>query len=370
MATANGMNGISHPPVATTLDELLKDDKFGFEESPVSNRNYNEGQLYQLCLASFIRGDSKDCLEKMYEFGFLESQILAENDQVYALFQGACDAIKNFNSLGTNLQKVIRATFTGDTNHLENHIAGKPRSFEIAILNRYYRCCAKVLQMDSAVNGPQISYLETKVRNDIDKHSSVPLFQDPESIVELEQLAETYIFHILVGLMHKQVSSYLYKRLCESASGLSDNLNNIIGNGKTVEQRILERLESKERKSKKSRSITSSSRPHGDTTTTEKKLPSPESPKQVQQFQEHDQQQGQGQGQEQQLQAAPKWLHICYRYINRFKFSRQTLVIALLLLLLSARKIRGISRIPNYIAQTTRAAAPHLRNLLRLLSSI
>lgn len=336
MATVNGMNGISHPPTATTLDDLLKDDKFGVEESPVSNRNYDDRHLYQLCLSSFIRGDSKDCLEKMHEFGFLVPQILAENDQMYALFQGACDAIINFNNLGSSLQKVVRTMFTGDTNHLQNHIKDKPRSFEIAILNRYYRCCAKVLQMDSPENGPKIGYLEAKVRNDINKHSSVPLFQDPESVVELEQLAETYIFHIQVGLMHKPVSSYLYQRLCESASGLSSNLDKIFGNGKTVEQRILERLESKQRKSKKSRSITTS-QPHGDITTTEKPLPVPESPKQSKQVQQQKQQQRQGQGQEDQLQATPRWFHICHRYISRFEFSRQTLVIALLLLLLSAK---------------------------------
>lgn len=362
MATANEMNGIPHPPETTTLNDLLKDDKFGVEESTMSNEEYNQGQLYQQCLSSFIRGDPKDCLEKMYEFGFLVPQVLIESNQAYALFQGACDAIKNFNNLGTSLQKVVRTTFTGDTNRLKNHFNGKPRSVEIAILNRYYRCCAKVLQMDSIPNGSKISYLETELRNDIDRHSNEPLFQDSESIIELQQLAETYIFHIQIGLMHKPISPYLYHGLCESVSGLSENLNKSIGNDKTIEQRILQRLESKQRKSKKPTNITNSSPPHPDTATIEKHSLPPKSPEQD--HQEHQQ------GQRQQLQATPKWLNICYRYISKFEVSRQTLLIALLLFFLSARKIKGISRIPHYIVQSARSTMPYLRNLLRVLSSI
>ncbi|GCE97581.1 hypothetical protein ZYGM_003921 [Zygosaccharomyces mellis] len=370
MTTVNKTNNKSHLPIVTTLDNLLKDDKFGVGEPSIVNKGYGKGQIYQQCLSSFIRSDPKNCLEKMYEFNLLVPQILAKDDQVYALFQSACDAIISFNNLGTSLQKVVRTIFTGDTNHLQSHIDGKPSSFEIALLNRYYRCCAKVLQMDSPANEPKISYLETRVRNDIDKHSSGPLFQDPESITEMQQLTETYIFYIQVGLMHKPVSSYLYQKLCESASGLSENLNKNIGNGKTIEQRILEQLDSKQRKSKKSRSILSSSQQRGNMAAVEEHLSTSEPPKQNLQNEPQEQRQHQEQEQEQQLQRTPKWFHICYKYINRFELSHRTLVIILLLLLLSVRKIRGISRVPNYIIQGTRAAMPHLQNLLRLLSSI
>lgn len=370
MATVNGVDGAAHDPGRATLDKLLKDDKFGLEDVQVEDTKNHEERSYQACLGAFIRGEAKECLEKMYELDLLKLETLNRNEQVYALFQGACDAIKNFDTLGTTLHGVTREVFTGTTTQLRNHLLGKTRPFEIAILNRYYRCCAKVLQLDSPVSQVKIDFLEAKMRDEIDRHSCEPWVEDTDSAVELQQLVETYIFHVQIALLHRPASAALYQELSEAAPGLSKSLSLISTNGKTVEQHVLDRLETKQRKSKKPNRRVISAPTHS-TTTPENALLSPESgdnatttsnnPIVNPTARQH---------QNRQLQSTPVWMRICQRFINKFKSSRQTMLIALVLLLLSARKIKGLSRLPEYVRMATRNALPYIQNVLKLLSSI
>ncbi|AQZ13428.1 PEX15 (YOL044W) [Zygosaccharomyces parabailii] len=368
MTTVNGTSRLGDGPDKTTLNQLLNDNKFGLDNVEVAD---NKKQEYQNCLAAFIRGDSKECLEKMHEFNFLKPEILIANEQIYALFQGACDTIKSFSTLGSSLQAIVKMTFSGDITQLRSHISGKSSALQIAISNRYYRCCAKVLQMDSPGNEVETEYLESKIKNNISYHSSQSLAEDPDAILELQQLVETYIFYVKVALMHKEASRSLYEELIETIPNLSHNFSQITSNGKSIENCVLGHLELKQRKSKlparKPNLI------HGLATGAKEKRAPPIEPSEIKNSTSAITtiiKPASTEGQRGQLHVSTGWLHVCYRFINKYKFSRQNIVIALLLLLLSARKIKGFSKLSEYVTKTIKAAFPHIQNALKLLTSV
>ncbi|AQZ12124.1 PEX15 (YOL044W) [Zygosaccharomyces parabailii] len=367
MNTENGPSRLGDGPDKTTLNALLNDNNFGLDNEEVAD---DKSQEYQTCLAAFIRGDSKECLEKMHEFNFLKPEILIANEQIYALFQGACDTVKSFNTLGSSLQAIVKITFRGDITQLRSHISGKSRALQIAISNRYYRCCAKVLQMDSPENEVKTEYLESKIKSNISYHSSQSLTEDPDAILELQQLVETYIFYVKVALMHKEASKSLYEELIETIPNLSHNFSQITSNGKSVENCVLDHLEMKQRKSKQP--TRKSNLVRGLSTGAQEKRAPSISPAEITNSTSAvttiiepastEDQRG--------LYVSTGWLRICYRFIDKYKFSRQNIVIALVLLLLSARKIKGFSKLPDYITKTIKAAFPHIQNALKLLTSV
>lgn len=337
----------------TTLEELLNDDSFGITSSSAANSDNDESREYNECLTTFVRGEVQECLQKMYEYGYLTQESLEHNNDLFNLFQGACDDMKSFTNLDPGIKEVIRNNFTGDIRQLNDHMSNISLAPRIFMSNKYYKCCVKVIKMDVPENETKAQYLETRVKNSINRLSYEVEGKDDDEVSELQQLVETYIFCIQISLLRKSKSPNLYKRLCESSPQLTHHFQKASGNG-TVEKHILDRLEAKHPRVKKPQRRHSNSSAaiaiSSPTAPTEKTLP--------RMVQKHA------------LQAIPQWKLMWQRYFSKIHFTRQTLLVLLLLLLISIKNVKKINKIPRQILMASKSIIPHLTSVLKLLSSI
>lgn len=338
---------------STTLEELLNDDSFGITSSSTANSDNDENREYNECLTTFVRGDVEGCLQKMHEYGYLTQESLEHNNDLFNLFQGACDDIKSFTTLDPRIKEIIRGHFTGDKTQLNDHMSNLPLPAKISMLNKYYKCCAKAIMMDVPENETKAQYLETQVRNSINRLSHQIESTNEDEVSELQQLVETYIFCIQITLLRKSKSPNLYKRLCESSPQLTDHFHKVSGSG-TAEKYMLDRLETKQPRGKKPQrhhSNSSAAIPISSPPAPTEKIP----PRMIQKHA---------------LQAIPQWQLIWQRYFSKIHFTRQTLLVLLLLLLISMKNIKKINKIPRLIFTASKSIIPHLTNVLKLLSSI
>ncbi|QLQ81666.1 hypothetical protein HG537_0F04270 [Torulaspora globosa] len=324
-----------------TLEDLLNDESLGYSSNlnPLENE---EQRHFQDCLAVFIRGDCEESIQKMYEYGFLTQASLQTSYKYFNLFLEACYSIRSFQNLGFRLQEVVQQTFTGDCQIVKYHLKEAPKSSQASMWNKYYNCCVKAALINQSRGQEDFINLENDARKVISK-----LVQEPTYSIELQKLVDTYIFGIQIEVLQKTRSTALYKQLCYHVPNLGSRLSSLrsVHKGKTVEEDILSRLESKPVKIKKqprqhSKSVTIAKPPLKKTNETKT------------------------------VQVIPKWRSLWPKFFSKIHLSRQNLLLVLLIFLASLQSIKKLSKIPRFFANFLRKLAPQLKNLLRLLSTI
>ncbi|QLL34054.1 hypothetical protein HG536_0F03790 [Torulaspora globosa] len=335
----------------TTLEDLLNDESLGCP----SNFNIvgNEEQRhFQDCLAVFIRGDCEDTIQKMYEYGFLTQTSLHTTYKYFNLFLEACYSVSSFRSLGFRLQEVVHQTFTGDPQTVQYHLKGAPKNSQASMWSKYYSCCVRAALMNQ-LRGQQASInLENGARRVIS--SLAKETSGPDEAAELEKLVDTYIFGIQIEVLQKTPSTALYKQLCYHVPNLGSRLSSLrsIHKGKTVEEDILSRLETKPVKIKKQ------PRQHSKPVTDNKAV-GPTSKPPLKKTRETNT-----------VQVIPKWRSLWPKFFSKVYLSRSNLLLILFLFLASFQSIKKLAKIPRFFTSFLRNLAPHLKNLLRLLSTI
>lgn len=332
----------------TTLEDLLNDESLGCSSNFNSLGN-EEQRHFQECLAVFIKGDCEESIQKMYEYGFLTQASLQTNYKHFNLFLEACYSTGSFRSLGFRLQEVALQTFTGNSQIVQYHLKEAPKSAQASIWNKYYSCCVKTALINQPRGQEEFINLENDARRAISR--LVKEASSPDEATELEKLVDTYIFGIQIEVLQKTRSTALYKQLCYHVPNLGSRLSSLrsVHKGKTVEEDILSRLESKPAKKKQPRQRSKS--------ITDKKAVGPKPPLKKA-------------NETKAVQVIPKWRSLWPKFFSKIRLSRQNLLLVLFVLLASLQSIKKLAKIPRFFASFLRNLIPHLKNLLRLLSSI
>lgn len=333
----------------TTLKELLEDD------SLTSSCVVNEADArYHDCLTTFIAGDPEGCIQKMYEYELLLNYSLMSDWKLFSLFQEACYAVGSFSRLGFRLKDVIRRTFTGDPRVLNTGLANDSLSSEICLLNKYYRCSAFALLMDESSSKDKAISLEDHVRRTIGK--VCPRISGQREATEFELLIETFIFLVQTRVLKKSPSASLYKKLCERVPELSAKLQqwSSTHGEETIENHILSQLQLKHSKTKKHRQRSQSS------STVNTGKPNPPAIKPTAQVSPK----------QNKLQNLSKWQSLLRNYISKVSFKRQNLLFLLILLLISLKSARKLSKLSIFFTRISSTVLVQLKALLKLLSSM
>lgn len=195
----------------SSLRDLLNDDLFNNHGKSAKSENDERNEVFQECLNLFIKGEIKDCLERMYEAGFIHLGIFKSNPMILDLFVSACDLVSNFNELGLTLKGEVLNTFTLD----------HPRCIEIQeiilkdlnkllIINKLFRCCIKAIQSGGTEYMERertILDVESEIRNFILAYTTK--MRTTVDVFGLQELIEIFIFQVQVKLEHKKLSQFV-----------------------------------------------------------------------------------------------------------------------------------------------------------------
>lgn len=248
MAASEIMSNAPMYSLDSSLRDLLDDDLFNSHSESTKSKNDERNEVFQECLNLFIKGEVKDCLEKMSEAGFIDLGIFKSNPMILDLFVSACDLVPNFNDLGLTLKGKVLNTFTLDD----------PRCIEIQeiilkdlnkllIINKLFRCCIKAIQS----NEPE--YMEHE-RNILDVESQIRNFiltyttkmRTTVDVFGLQELIEIFIFQVQGKLEHKKISTNLYWALCKTLPNLSPTLKGLHSfKNESIEDAILNSIDTK-----------------------------------------------------------------------------------------------------------------------------
>ncbi|KAG0656651.1 hypothetical protein C6P45_002633 [Maudiozyma exigua] len=234
-------------PLSDSVGTLLQDDMFSQDNSEFINENGTSGE-YQVCMSLFITGQTKKCLETMFENDLLSEEILSHDKSVYDLYLSACNELTDLQELGVTLKQIIRTTFTGDTKNDigMNHYKTVSIYEKIEFWDKYFRNSIRTIKIRSDKSSAYV--LEVTLKEVIaqsSKHisSMVIANMEPSIITYLQELVRMYIFDIEIGIIGNKKSRKLYDSLCSSVPSLSDILstNNTVS-GQSYEDRLLSQL--------------------------------------------------------------------------------------------------------------------------------
>ncbi|CAI4052727.1 hypothetical protein SUVZ_15G1100 [Saccharomyces uvarum] len=248
MAASEIMSNAPMYSLDSSLRDLLNDDLFNSHSESTKSKNDERNEVFQECLNLFIKGEIKDCLEKMSEVGFIDLSIFKSNPMILDLFVSACDLVPNFNDLCLTLKGEVLNTFTLDD----------PRCIEIQeiilkdlnkllIINKLFRCCIKAIQSN------ETEYMEHE-RNILDVESQIRNFilayttkmRTTVDVFGLQELIEIFIFQVQVKLEHKKLSKNLYWALCKTLPNLSSTLKGLHSfKNESIEDAILNSIDTK-----------------------------------------------------------------------------------------------------------------------------
>lgn len=240
------MSKVSKPhPV--TLQDLLNDERFGDNSANIHHQQAFEND-YSSSLNSYIQGNEKRALEKMFSCGLLDESFLNTDLRIWKLLLSAlCDV--SLDSVGVSLQRVIGRLLTNEAylTTLKKLVARDPLYEQIGTLLKYFQSCHKYLKLDENNNSSNIMILEDDVREYIREVStSVSTMQE---IQQFNAVVVFYLFQAQHELLHKKLSKTLYRKLCDYAPAVSDKLK-VNNDSNSFEKTILEKLETKKKKKK------------------------------------------------------------------------------------------------------------------------
>lgn len=248
MAASEIMSNAPMYSLDSSLRDLLNDDLFNNHGKSTKSENDERNEVFQECLNLFIKGEIKDCLERMYEAGFIHLGIFKSNPMILDLFVSACDLVSNFNELGLTLKGEVLNTFTLD----------HPRCIEIQeiilkdlnkllIINKLFRCCIKAIQSGGTEYMERertILDVESEIRNFILAYTTK--MRTTVDVFGLQELIEIFIFQVQVKLEHKKLSPNLYWALCKTLPNLSATLKGLhLLKNESIEDAILNSIDTK-----------------------------------------------------------------------------------------------------------------------------
>lgn len=83
------------------LEDLLDDDRFCLSIKPPNSKTLHS----QECVDLYIKGELKECLEKMYFFELLSEEKMKTDIQSWYLLMNCISQISSVSILGTSLQR-------------------------------------------------------------------------------------------------------------------------------------------------------------------------------------------------------------------------------------------------------------------------
>ena len=99
-------------PHSVTLQDLLNDERFSDNSANIHHQQAFEND-YSSSLNSYIQGNDKRALEKMFSCGLLDESFLNTDLRVWKLLLSAlCDV--SLDSMGVSLQRVIGRLLTNE----------------------------------------------------------------------------------------------------------------------------------------------------------------------------------------------------------------------------------------------------------------
>lgn len=353
-AEVDGLNGLSDGVQSAdmTLEDLLNDESLSCS-SNFERIEESDQRKYQDCLVLYIGGDAEKALQKMYEYGFLTHDSLRNEDKYFTLCLEICHSIHDFRRLGFSLQEVIRQTFTGERQVVEDHLHDQALVPQVLTWCKYYSCCVSASLMDKPTDQSRALKLENDLRGFISR-----MTKELGTLVDVpgfEELIETYIFGVQIKILEKPRSTALYKQLCHQVPSLGTRLSVLhsIQKGKTVEQYLLSKLDTKSAKPKKQL------RHHSRSLTEKRPIVTSKKPSQEPKPAENAS-----------MQVVTRWKSLCVKYFNKAHLSGQGLLFLLIILLMSFQSAKKLAKIPRFFTKFSASLVTQLKNLLRLLSSI
>lgn len=238
--------------MSLSVHDIINDDMFD-EESAMNSLEGStflteEDRNYQKCLGLFMKGNPKDCIEQMFEFGMLDDIETMSNveNRVFQLYLNASDSIESFKSLGITLQNIAIDVFDQNKDRLKNEIN---KRLEISISNtlvmvtKYYNCCIRVLELEDEsvkTKSDDVIHLQNLLKADINNYSII--VKNSEEITLLYELVRVFIFDVEIGLWKHKRSTTLYHELCNSINGLEKQMKETYYLGEPLQNLILDQL--------------------------------------------------------------------------------------------------------------------------------
>ncbi|QEU59128.1 Pex15 [Kluyveromyces lactis] len=201
----------------TRLEQLLDDDRFRLNLQPVDI----EKEHAQECLDLYVKGDLKECLELMYEYGLLNSNKMQTSLKSWQLMMDCVSQMNNVGEIGTSLDKRLKEWFTNEE-LLLRIIKTKPLSDQLIITYQFFYSSLKFWKRNVKQNYEHIDELSISCKELILQTSR--RCQTVTEIQNLSQILDFLIFDVQIETLQKKASITMYTRFCQLDDKLQSKL--------------------------------------------------------------------------------------------------------------------------------------------------
>ncbi|CDO95680.1 unnamed protein product [Kluyveromyces dobzhanskii CBS 2104] len=203
------------------LEQLLDDERFRLNLQPVDTEKSHE----QECLDLYVKGDLKDCLERMYEHGLLNGDKLQTSLKSWQLMMDCLGQMNCVTVIGTSLDKCLKTWFTSESS-LQQLIKTKPLSEKLTITYQFFHASLQfwrrnVKQHYEHIDELSISCKELILQTSRRCHTAT-------EVQNLSRILELLIFDVQIGTLQKKASLTMYTRFCQLDDQLETKFKSIL----------------------------------------------------------------------------------------------------------------------------------------------